>query len=400
MRDAAGSRWAVIAVLVALALTGSVLGVALIAARVTDEKTSVFLEARSAIGASPFVRPVANAEPAAGQPAGEAPPAADTVDTAGSGDIVVCDPARLIEYLTGHPDAAAAWVDALNSDPSLRWSGGSQVSVEQIPAYIGELTPAVLGEDSRVTNFQFVDGRASGVQSVLQGGTAVLMDGSGVPRVRCACGNPLAPMKQLTAPAEYEGAAWSGFTPIQITIIIRDDDPDCDDDEYWDGDRCRQEQACPDGMYLGEDGRCYFPQDPCPRTWERDGNGRCYDPDPEYCENGSVKRPDKPCRPPIDCPDGYERHGHKCVEPPKCPPGQDRVGDDCKPLPPCPDGSAKVKGKDCVDPPKPCPDGSAKSAGQRLRRSTEGMPRRVTTGRGQAVPAGAGRAVRSARTVR
>jgi hypothetical protein len=353
----------VIAVLVTLALTAGVVGVALLAGQVADQKESVYLEARSAIGASPFVRPAAGSEPATEEPSVDtAEPTGEGVDTAGTGDIATCDPARLIEYLTRHPDAAAAWVDALNSDPTLRWSGGSQVTVEQIPAYVEELTPAVLGEDSRVTNFQFVDGRARGVQSVLQGGTAVLMDGDGVPRVRCACGNPLTPMKQLTAPADYEGEPWSGFTPIQITIIVKDEDPDCDSDEYWDGDLCRPYRYCPDDMYLGDDGRCYFPKDPCPTTWERDGNGWCYDPSPEYCEDGSVKRPDKECHKPIDCPSGYERHDHKCVEPPKCPPDQDRVGDECRPKPQCPEPSTKRHGKDCVDPPKPCPDGSAKVA--------------------------------------
>jgi len=362
MVAAARTHRFLVAVLVALALTAGVVAVAVLAAGVTEPTESVFLEAKSAIGASPFV-PVSNSESVAEQPAQQGEPSADTP---GSGDLATCDPAQLINYLSSHPDAAAAWVDALNSDPTLRWSAGDQVSVEQIPAYIGELTPDVLSEDSRVTNFQFVNGRAGGVQSILQSGTAVLIDSAGVPRVRCACGNPLTPMRQISSPVKYGGEPWSGFTPIQITIIVKDDDPDCDDDEYWDGDRCRPYRYCPDPMYFGQDGRCYFPADPCPPSWERDDNGRCYDPEPEYCPDGSVKRPGKECRKPVDCPQGYERQGAKCIPPPQCPSGYDRVGDECRSKNVCPDGKTKIEGRSCTTDPPPnnCPDGKPKTEGQ------------------------------------
>ena len=57
--------------------------------------------------------------------------------------------------------------------------------------YIRELRPVTLTRDTRVTNHSFVDGRAVAFQSILQAGTAVLVDKDGVPVVRCRCGNPL-----------------------------------------------------------------------------------------------------------------------------------------------------------------------------------------------------------------
>ena len=42
-----------------------------------------------------------------------------------------------------------------------------------------------------MTNHSFVDGRAVAFQSILQAGTAVLVDKDGVPVARCRCGNPL-----------------------------------------------------------------------------------------------------------------------------------------------------------------------------------------------------------------
>ena len=77
------------------------------------------------------------------------------------------------------------------------------ISVADIPTYIGTLTPMQLRADTRVTNHGFVDGHATSLQSVLQAGTAVLVDDQGRPRVKCGCGNPLfylvaTPMRRAT----------------------------------------------------------------------------------------------------------------------------------------------------------------------------------------------------------
>ncbi|PZT71125.1 hypothetical protein DN402_02310 [Streptomyces sp. SW4] len=49
----------------------------------------------------------------------------------------------------------------------------------------------MLRADTRVTGHGLRGGRPVGGQAVLQAGTAVLVDDRGVPRVRCAGGNPL-----------------------------------------------------------------------------------------------------------------------------------------------------------------------------------------------------------------
>ncbi|GHF01088.1 hypothetical protein GCM10018785_74850 [Streptomyces longispororuber] len=69
-----------------------------------------------------------------------------------------------------------------------------------MPAYLRGLTPVVPRADTRVTGHGCRDGRATGHQAVLQARTAVLVDDRGLPRVRCACGNPLLPPDTTTPP--------------------------------------------------------------------------------------------------------------------------------------------------------------------------------------------------------
>jgi hypothetical protein len=80
------------------------------------------------------------------------------------------------------------------------------------------LTPVLLRSDTRVTNHGYAGGRATPHQSVLQAGTAVLVDSFGVPRVRCACGNPLAPPAPTSSPV-YTGTRWPGFSETTVIVI-------------------------------------------------------------------------------------------------------------------------------------------------------------------------------------
>ncbi len=111
----------------------------------------------------------------------------------GTGNQSRCNRDGISGFLESNSDKATAFVDALNADPGLRWEGGEQVAVGDVPEYIRELTPVTLTRDTRVTNHGFSGGRPTPRQSVLQAGTAVLVDRYGVPRARCACGNPLIP---------------------------------------------------------------------------------------------------------------------------------------------------------------------------------------------------------------
>ncbi len=137
----------------------------------------------------------------------------------GSKDKNVADKERELQFLEQNPQKAAAFCEALNSDPTLRWSGGNKVSPEQLRAYFDELTPMLLTRDIRVTNYGYKNGRPTPRQSVLQAGQMILVDRYGVPRKRCECGNPLTPPKPSSKPPVYTGPKWPGFDPTTIIVI-------------------------------------------------------------------------------------------------------------------------------------------------------------------------------------
>ncbi|MBC9725953.1 DUF6777 domain-containing protein [Streptomyces sp. TRM68367] len=93
------------------------------------------------------------------------------------------------------------------------------VSPASVPDYLRGLTPVVLRADTRVTNHGFRAGRTTAYQSVLQAGTAVLVDNRGVPRVRCACGNPLKPPVAMHGTAASSGRSWSGYRPADVIVV-------------------------------------------------------------------------------------------------------------------------------------------------------------------------------------
>lgn len=240
----------------------------------------VYLESGGSVGAHPFVPLPRSTQNFAGEnnkvtgeDGGIDPPVqvATVVDNRRTGDSDT-----LISYLVAHPQTATAWVKALDSDPTVSWSGGNKVEVQQISSYIHELTPRVLDEDLRVTNYQFVNGAARPVQSILEKGTTVLVDAKGVARVRSACGNPLTPMIRLNAVPVYRGVPWFGFQPHKV--IVTQSGPRCGSDEFSDGAHCWRLAACPRGELRGDDGRCYTPPARCSGRQVRGDDGWCYYP--------------------------------------------------------------------------------------------------------------------------
>ena len=99
----------------------------------------------------------------------------------GTGSDLVCDRDLLISSLRARPDRLRAWARIVGIEPT----------VGAVTRYIRTLRPYTLTRDTRVTNHSFVDGRAVAFQSILQAGTAVLVDKDGKPVARCRCGNPL-----------------------------------------------------------------------------------------------------------------------------------------------------------------------------------------------------------------
>ncbi len=124
----------------------------------------------------------------------------------GSGDVHVCDPAKLVDFLAGNPAKATAWASVLG------------ISTSQIKSYVAGLTPVVLVQDTVVGNHGYRHGRATYETSVLQAGTSVMVDSSGVPRVKCNCGNPLT-SPQVLSPAHTTGTPWTGYDPTHVTSV-------------------------------------------------------------------------------------------------------------------------------------------------------------------------------------
>lgn len=130
----------------------------------------------------------------------------------GTKQLSVCDATQLVSFLETNADKATAWAAAVG------------IPVEMIGAYVAGLTDVILQRDVRVTNHGFAEGQATSRQSVLQAGTAVLVDEFGVPRVRCYCGNPLLAPEPAKAEPELVGAPWPGFDATGV-IVIQATDP-------------------------------------------------------------------------------------------------------------------------------------------------------------------------------
>jgi hypothetical protein len=142
----------------------------------------------------------------------------------GSQDTQTCDVDKLVTFLTSEANAskAKAWAEVLG------------VKVDDIADYVSGLTAVRLRFDTRVTNHGYKSGKANAFQSVLQAGTAVLVDDQGVPRVKCNCGNPLAEPEPLGGDvskadqtraldiqqvAENPQDAWPGLDPAQVVSV-------------------------------------------------------------------------------------------------------------------------------------------------------------------------------------
>ncbi|WP_242886098.1 DUF6777 domain-containing protein [Actinomadura litoris] len=120
-----------------------------------------------------------------------------------------CDQRRLIAFLQANPAKAKAW------------AGVQGIPVSDIARYVSRLTPVLLRTDTLVTNHGWRDGAATSGPAVLQAGMGVLINGYGVPTVKCNCGNPLTqPEKKIKAGgASYRGRSWPGFQKGKVTKI-------------------------------------------------------------------------------------------------------------------------------------------------------------------------------------
>lgn len=118
-----------------------------------------------------------------------------------------CDVEKQIDYLQREPAKADAF------------AGVQRIDSGKVPSYLRALTPVQLRMDTRVTNHGFENGKATAYQAVLQTGTAVLVDARGVPRVRCACGNPLTPPVAIQEKPRTVGKPWPAYRPSNTVVV-------------------------------------------------------------------------------------------------------------------------------------------------------------------------------------
>lgn len=178
----------------------------------------VFLAAAADAGPDPFTRDASNQALALG--ATSASPS-----SAPSGQVasVTGTSPRVYAGAAGQQpcDKRAIWDDLRSNDQArAAWAGVLGINQSQVEAYINGSAAVILRSDTRVTNHTLSGGRANPFQYVLQAGTAVLVDNTGLPRVRCACGNPLTPPVAVSGTVRYNGTQWPGFNPAILVVIV------------------------------------------------------------------------------------------------------------------------------------------------------------------------------------
>ncbi|MGV9314901.1 DUF6777 domain-containing protein [Streptomyces sp. NPDC003691] len=100
------------------------------------------------------------------------------------------------------------------------FAGDADISRKALPSFLRGLTPVVLRADTRVTGHGYrAGGWAPARQTVLQAGTAVLVDDRGRPRVRCASGTPLSDPVAVKGGVIQKGAAWNGYRTDRVVVV-------------------------------------------------------------------------------------------------------------------------------------------------------------------------------------
>jgi hypothetical protein len=197
----------------------------------------VFLQAAGSAGPDPFTESTAKeSSPPASTPAAEpdgstaSPNVTRSVEGSAPGlyggtrKVASCDVEQQIKALRADPAKNRAFAEVQRVEPA------------RVPELLRSFTPVQLRMDTRVTNHGYQDGEPTSYQAVLQAGTAVLVDERGVPRVRCACGNPLTPPVAQQDP-RTTGAPWPGYRASDVVVVAPADRPVKEfvlrDDDGW-----------------------------------------------------------------------------------------------------------------------------------------------------------------------
>ena len=224
---ASGPRrpWLIVAIALAVVVVVVVAAVAVKRSRSSSKTPTATLEPAGAAGDNPFTDSFAIGTPAAfpkqvrgivtqlrnKMPLSKQTQTRVATGTApgvygGNGATRACNSQALITYLRKNPGNAAAWAKA------------SGIPRHNISIFVTSLTPVVLMNDTRVTNHGYDQATIAPRQSILQAGTAVMVDTTGTPRVVCNSGNPLTATRPIVI-TKTRGDAWPGFDAKAVTTI-------------------------------------------------------------------------------------------------------------------------------------------------------------------------------------
>ncbi|MCA6096550.1 hypothetical protein LE181_30870 [Streptomyces sp. SCA3-4] len=177
----------------------------------------VFLQSASADGRDPFTKSTARGYGSEASAAPAVPPGTGggvrTVPGSkpglygGTRNYASCDVERQIGFLNQDKARARAF------------EGAAGIPQGTLAGFLRGLTPVALRADTRVTNHGYRDGSPTSFQSVLQAGTAVLVDERGAPRVRCACGNPLKAPVAVKGSLKAKGDSWPAYRPSELVAV-------------------------------------------------------------------------------------------------------------------------------------------------------------------------------------
>lgn len=174
-----------------------------------DQAQGVHLEGIAQIGPAPFTNPVGE-----DQGGGALPPWAGGAHRGDAAALYAvtsaqasCDPGSLVAQLEADPVKAAAWVRPMG------------IGVRDLDGFVNGLTPVVLRADTAVTDYGFPDGAAQPYASILQMGTAVLVNSYGEPTVKCVSGDPLGRPTSFNQSNAYVGNSWDGFRADKVCSI-------------------------------------------------------------------------------------------------------------------------------------------------------------------------------------
>lgn len=144
---------------------------------------------------------------------GSGSPAPGTGIFGGSTQPGTCAVAKLKKFLT----------DRKNSAKAQEWARVLEISTDQIPSYIDQLTPVVLRHDTLVTNHDYKHGKAVPYAALLQAGIAIMVDKDGLPAVKCSCGNPLRPFEGKASKTDVQfkngNKKWADYRQDRVVVV-------------------------------------------------------------------------------------------------------------------------------------------------------------------------------------